>query len=126
MSKISYQIDYVNISADTDNKLVTVMPTGAGANTLNININNKAPLVINCNDLEPTDNPLVFQLNSDVAASNGLRSLIVDYTDIKNIFEGLTISYDEKLGTRTFSEPADSINNTPTLGNTPIDETENV
>ncbi|WCR57235.1 MAG: hypothetical protein PG979_001292 [Rickettsia asembonensis] len=34
MSKISYQIDYVNISADTDNKLVTVMPTGAGANTL--------------------------------------------------------------------------------------------
>ena len=45
MSKTSYQIDSVNISlVDTDNKLVTVMPTGA--NTLNININNKAPLVI--------------------------------------------------------------------------------
>ncbi|KJV80891.1 hypothetical protein RHORCCE3_0069 [Rickettsia hoogstraalii str. RCCE3] len=72
MSKTSYQIDSVNISpVDTDNKLVTVMPTGS--NTLNININNKAPLVIKYEDLKPTNNPNVLELDSDVAASNGFK-----------------------------------------------------
>ncbi|MCC8461806.1 MAG: hypothetical protein LN546_01130 [Rickettsia endosymbiont of Ecitomorpha arachnoides] len=121
MSKTSYQIDSVNISPVDNNKLATEMPTGAGANALNINIiHQKDPLVINCNKLEPTDNPLVFQLNSDVAASNGLKSLIVDYSNA-GLFGGPTISYDDKLGSITFSEPAD----TPTLGNANADENEN-
>ncbi|WP_064429107.1 hypothetical protein [Rickettsia sp. Tenjiku01] len=87
-------------------KLVTI-----GANTLNINI--EAPLVIKHKDLEPTDNPL----NNDVAASNGLNSLTIDYSDA-GLFSGQTISYDNKLGTITFSGPADSNANTDTLGNT--------
>ncbi|WP_392506494.1 hypothetical protein ACE5D9_01550 [Rickettsia sp. 2024-CO-Wats] len=70
-----------------------------GTNTLNINI--EAPLVIKHKDLEPTDNSLIFKLNSDVAASNGLNSLAIDYSDA-----GL------------FSGPADGNANTETLGNT--------
>ena len=96
-----------------DTKLVTITPIGA--NTLNINI--EAPLVIKHKDLEPTDNPLIFKLNSDVAASNGLNSLTIDYSDA-GLFSGPTISYDNKLGTITFSGPADSNANTETLGNT--------
>ncbi|MFV9858291.1 hypothetical protein [Rickettsia sibirica] len=92
-----------------DTKLVTITPIGV--NTLNINI--EAPLVIKHKDLEPTDNPL----NSDVAASNGLNSLTIDYSDA-GLFSGPTISYDNKLGTITLSGPADSNANTDTLGNT--------
>ncbi|MFP3120239.1 hypothetical protein GCO76_01495 [Rickettsia sp. R2] len=92
-----------------DTKLVTITPIGA--NTLNINI--EAPLVIKHKDLEPTDNPL----NSDIAASNGLNSLTIDYSDA-GLFSGPTISYDNKLGTIIFSGPADGNANTETLGNT--------
>ncbi|MCX4079693.1 hypothetical protein N7280_03490 [Rickettsia rhipicephali] len=84
-----------------DTKLVTITPIGA--NTLNINI--EAPLVIKHKDLEP------------YAASNGLNSLTIDYSDA-GLFSGPTISYDNKLGTITFSGPADSNANTETLGNT--------
>ncbi|MFV0251103.1 MAG: hypothetical protein AB8U53_01125 [Rickettsia aeschlimannii] len=84
-------------------------------NTLNINI--EAPLVIKHKDLEPTDNPLIFKLNSDVAASNRLNSLTIDYSDA-GLFSGPIISYDNKLGTITFSRSTDSNANTETLGNT--------
>nr|WP_156405183.1 hypothetical protein [Rickettsia rhipicephali] len=52
-----------------------------------------------------------------MAASNGLNSLTIDYSDA-GLFSGPTISYDNKLGTITFSGPADSNANTETLGNT--------
>ncbi|GAA5252508.1 hypothetical protein [Candidatus Rickettsia kedanie] len=104
MSKTSYTIDLIDNSVDT--KLVTIpMPS---ANTLNINIiHQKVPLVINRNDLEPTnDDSLVFKLKDDVAASNGLKSLRVEYRDA-GLFSGPTISYDENFSSVTFSEPVD-------------------
>ncbi|WP_146620358.1 hypothetical protein [Rickettsia argasii] len=88
-----------------DTKLVTITPIGAS--TLNINI--EAPLVIKHKDLEPTNNPL----NSDIATSNGLNSLTIDYSDA-GLFSGPTISYDNKLGTIIFSGPADGNANTET------------
>ncbi|WP_233418807.1 hypothetical protein [Rickettsia tamurae] len=78
MFKISYTTDLIDTSS-VDTKLVTI--TATGANTLNINITNKAPLVIKNKDLEPTNDPLIFKLNSDVTASNGLNSLVLDYND---------------------------------------------
>lgn len=118
MSKTSYTIEIDN---SVDTKLVTI--PALDANTLNVNIiHQKAPLVINRNDLKPTDNPNVLELDSDVAASNGLKSLRVDYSNA-GLFGSPTISYDDKLGSITFSEPVDEAQ---ALGNTPIDETENV
>lgn len=125
MSKTSYQIDSVNISpVDTDNKLVTVMPTGAGANALNIYIPYRnEPLIIQNKDLEPTNQEGILKLNNDVVLSNGLRSLIVDYTEIRNIFDGPTISYEYIYNRITFGEPVDEAQ---ALGDAKADETETV
>lgn len=119
MSKTSYTIEIDN---SVDTKLVTI--PASDANTLNVNIiHQKAPLVINRNDLEPTNDPLVFKLKSDVAASNGLKDLTIDYSDI-DLFNGPTISYNNQLGSITFSGPVDEAQALGITINT--DETENV
>ncbi|HJD60146.1 MAG TPA: hypothetical protein LFW20_05820 [Rickettsia endosymbiont of Omalisus fontisbellaquei] len=114
-------------TSPVDTKLVTI--TTPSTNTLNINIpHQKTPLVINKKDLELTNNHYVLKLNSDVATSYGLNSMTLDYSDA-GLFSGPTISYDDKLGSITFSGlAADSIiinkvDNVPTLGNTDTAET---
>ncbi|CAK6516545.1 hypothetical protein [Rickettsia helvetica] len=69
---------------------------------------------------------LFFKLNSDVAASHGINSLVLDYSDT-GLFSGPAIIYDDKLGVITFSGPVDNtvnykVDSTETLGNTNTDE----
>ncbi|MEY4463256.1 MAG: hypothetical protein RLZZ81_227 [Pseudomonadota bacterium] len=125
MSKASYTIDLIDTSIDT--KLVTI--TAPGANTLNTIIINKSPFVIKAEDFEPTDKKGIFTLKSHLALSHGLNNMTLDYSEA-GLFSGPAISYDDKLGSITFSEPVDSsvnykVYNTETLGNNTA-ETENV